>query len=1189
MAFDAGTIIAHLDLDDQDFDRKLRADVARIEEFEKRGGEIHLTADVRQSDLSRVRTAFASLDRQVTNDARSRGGVLSTLTGMFSNRQMPGFISSQAATGRRISQLLSTAPDSSQGHVSRILSAAGPGFGPLGAKGALIGSAIPLAGAALPALAGVGAVAGVGGLGAGVIGLGAKTLIGSKKDQGPLYAQAQDLMKTMQSVIQQGVQPMLAPLRQAFSQIPGLLRGLLPDLHQLFAGAATLIQPLLHGLTDIAHDILPGLGAAFRAVAPSIRPLLDGVGGLVKGLLPGLVSLLKAAHPAIVVFAQILGTLGRDLGSMFRIMGPAMAASARVLKAIFDVVGGLLPIIARLADVFARALAPVIGSFAVAIKALEPALIIVGRVLGDLAKAVLGDLAAAFIAVARLIGGISPALTILGRALGQVFSVLESAGLFGALSSALEQIAPLLARLINQLVRQLAPILPVLITLIAQVGTILIDLMAAGLETVITMVLSLITHCKWLVPVIALVVAGFYAVSIAAAVVEGVTGIGGILIAITLLVGAATLLYRHWDQVWGFIKSIARDAWEFLTHGWGQWLIPELTLIRVTVAFVASHWRQAWQDIENWAKNAWNFLTHGWGQVLIPGLTAIRLAVAFLTGSWKQKWDDIKQVGLDAWHFLHDDVLSPLANFMTKTLPHAFAVGVTGIKDAWQAIGDAVKGPTNWVIGNVINGLIRAFDWVSSKVGGPHINIVPMIGHQKGGLLPGYGGGDILPALLEPGETVVSKEHSQQLAGVFAAAGVPGYAAGGKAGQNPISSAWHAITGAVSGAWHKATDIAKATSAIATGNRVALTNALADMFPHGTGGAVADWAADLVDAPAQLLADAVKKLLSFGGGGLGGRGAEIAKYAMSFAGKIPYVWGGTAVPGGADCSGFTESIYNHFGISAPRTSEAQGSWVKRSPAEIGGLAFYHSPPGGPDPGHVAFVGFNGNVISQGGGLGPQIVPIHSMPLLFTGVPPGGAGYGPGNLRGLESIWGAAGGGGGNTAHIAAAIAMAESGGREVVQQGEPPGLTGYGLWQITPTSGIWNNGRFGNLLNDSNNARAAVYLWRNAGGFSPWATYNSGAYQRFMDGGGWLPPGPSMVLNATRRGEAVLNPGQSRAFIALGEAAEQFARSGGSSGPSGLMRDVHLTLPEGTTVAQALREISWLLRTTSQQGYTGVR
>jgi len=58
-----------------------------------------------------------------------------------------------------------------------------------------------------------------------------------------------------------------------------------------------------------------------------------------------------------------------------------------------------------------------------------------------------------------------------------------------------------------------------------------------------------------------------------------------------------------------------------------------------------------------------------------------------------------------------------------------------------------------------------------------------IIGLAAGGRIPGYGGGDKHPALLESGETVVSKEDSLLLANVFRAMGVPGYTSGGLAGS----------------------------------------------------------------------------------------------------------------------------------------------------------------------------------------------------------------------------------------------------------------------------------------------------------------------------------------------------------------------------------------------------------------------
>lgn len=81
MAFDAGTIIARMDLDDAEFDRKLRADVARIEEFEKRSHEVKLGVSVDEQGMSHARESIKRLDQQVTQDAHRRGGLLSMLAG----------------------------------------------------------------------------------------------------------------------------------------------------------------------------------------------------------------------------------------------------------------------------------------------------------------------------------------------------------------------------------------------------------------------------------------------------------------------------------------------------------------------------------------------------------------------------------------------------------------------------------------------------------------------------------------------------------------------------------------------------------------------------------------------------------------------------------------------------------------------------------------------------------------------------------------------------------------------------------------------------------------------------------------------------------------------------------------------------------------------------------------------------
>ena len=73
-----------------------------------------------------------------------------------------------------------------------------------------------------------------------------------------------------------------------------------------------------------------------------------------------------------------------------------------------------------------------------------------------------------------------------------------------------------------------------------------------------------------------------------------------------------------------------------------------------------------------------------------------------------------------------------------------------------------------------------------------------------------------------------------------------------------------------------------------------------------------------------------------------GSGDEIAAYALQFLGN-PYVYGGTSLTNGCDCSGYVQSVFKHFGYSLPRTSAAQskgGTTVSFDNLKKGDLLFY---------------------------------------------------------------------------------------------------------------------------------------------------------------------------------------------------------------------------------------------------------
>ena len=87
-----------------------------------------------------------------------------------------------------------------------------------------------------------------------------------------------------------------------------------------------------------------------------------------------------------------------------------------------------------------------------------------------------------------------------------------------------------------------------------------------------------------------------------------------------------------------------------------------------------------------------------------------------------------------------------------------------------------------------------------------------------------------------------------------------------------------------------------------------------------------------------------------------GSGSSVVDYATQFVGN-PYVWGGTSLTNGADCSGFVQSVYSNFGVSLPRTSYEQqnaGTEVSYEDAQPGDLICYG--------GHVAIYMGDGKIV-----------------------------------------------------------------------------------------------------------------------------------------------------------------------------------------------------------------------------------
>lgn len=97
------------------------------------------------------------------------------------------------------------------------------------------------------------------------------------------------------------------------------------------------------------------------------------------------------------------------------------------------------------------------------------------------------------------------------------------------------------------------------------------------------------------------------------------------------------------------------------------------------------------------------------------------------------------------------------------------------------------------------------------------------------------------------------------------------------------------------------------------------------------------------------------------GSGVSDVRVSLVQYALQFVGNR-YVWGGTSLTNGVDCSGFTMQVYAHFGIGLPHHSGSQPSYgtrISASAARPGDLFFYGS---GSHIGHVAIYIGNGQIV-----------------------------------------------------------------------------------------------------------------------------------------------------------------------------------------------------------------------------------
>ena len=435
-----------------------------------------------------------------------------------------------------------------------------------------------------------------------------------------------------------------------------------------------------------------------------------------------------------------------------------------------------------------------------------------------------------------------------------------------------------------------------------------------------------------------------------------------------------------WDAIceaftWAY-ESVIKPVFEQIASTW-QWIAGIATAV---FGGIVSFLEGVWASISAGVTAARNLIVAGvtwyintvWNIVSTVFTTVAGVISSIWNGiasTVSGVWESIKTAAKAAVDWVYNSVTGVFTS-MSSSVSSTFDGMKTAIETVWNKVKGVAAKPVNFIIDTVYtNGLKSMVETVASKIGlSLTLPTVPRIAeYAGGGIVPGYSPGhDTIPAMLSPGEAILVPELVRQIgpSRIIAA----NYAAskrrpGGTPGKAPTGFSGGGIAHFAGGG-------------------------IAGWFADAARG-VAEFFRDPLGSIAQLITEPVRGLMKgiapgvigeLGAGGveslLAGVGTFFKKKAeeSSSAGlvgaamravqmQVPYVWGGSAIPPGLDCSGLVYWAAQQLGLGWPRLTAAgyqSGAapipWTQAAP---GDLLFWGAPAH-----HVAIYAGGGQMIEE---------------------------------------------------------------------------------------------------------------------------------------------------------------------------------------------------------------------------------
>lgn len=599
----------------------------------------------------------------------------------------------------------------------------------------------------------------------------------------------------------------VAGFAQMFAQMvqqvtaSGLLQASMTLLAQTLGVLLMILPPLLQAGLQMFMIFGPTMNQAFLALIPVLGPvmqlfgiitqvffallavLLPIVGVLAQALIPILAALIGALMPIIQIVGVVLVAVLTFLLPIIQFLSGILAAVAPVIAWLAVVIGVVVGVfwlwsIAVAAVNFVLAINPITWVI-IGIIALVAAVIYAWQNFGWFRDIVMGAWTGITIAAQWAWSLIWPVLTWIGQAavavggffvwLWQVAIVPAWNAIVGAFMWAWSIISPVLGWIATGLTWLGAIVFTILAIPFIIAWNLIVAAAGFAWSALTAIWNGIAAAASWLwfnalAPVFGWIGAAWGALcdgigwvwaNVLAPVWNAVAAAAGwlwnaVLSGIFATIGAAwNGLLIAMDWVW---NNVLRPAWDAVAAAagwlWNTILAPIFGLIGWLWASELNGMRIIWDTV---LKPCWDALAVAagwlWNNVLAPVFAAIGAA-------WNGLMNGIRAV--------YDAVLVPCFEAMkgaVHAVGDAFVAAVHWIGDVWNGIKSLLAKPVNFMIDVVYNhGVKAAWDTVAGWLSLPPLpGVAPIPEFATGGKVPGTGNKDSVPAMLTPGEYVISK------------------------------------------------------------------------------------------------------------------------------------------------------------------------------------------------------------------------------------------------------------------------------------------------------------------------------------------------------------------------------------------------------------------------------------------------